>query len=134
MRIGCTLPLVALLLAGCNPFTQPTCKPGTLNLHVALRLDALAADTVVVQSTSPPLTVKRSRNPAANDQGELDVVVAFPDGYPTNQLLELTVTAWAMGQPVASSIAQIHLQPGCTEGGISLFDSLFGPQVDAGSD
>ena len=112
--------LVVAALAGLPACSGPTCKPGTLLLHLALLDDAPLADTIVVSGNDPGAAVSDTFPHTPNPSGAMvqvehfDVSVTWPQGYPTHAAVNLTVRALAGTTLLGINTTTVRLASGCT--------------------
>jgi hypothetical protein len=109
-RLAAVLLLLATL--GCDD-VQP-CRDNTLLVTITLDDATLAADgfDVVIDAggrITPAQAITHTRGEAS---GNLEV--GFPSGYVPGELVTITVTARANGQPIESVTATTTLAPTCT--------------------
>lgn len=108
---------VAVVPAACSP----SCKAGTLLLHVALLDDAPLADRIVVSGDDPNAAVSESfphtPNPDAVTIGvdRQVLTITWPTGYPAGNTVNLTIRALAGDVQLGINTASIHLDSGCSE-------------------
>ncbi|MGZ3441698.1 MAG: hypothetical protein ACXVDD_19395, partial [Polyangia bacterium] len=110
-----------VLVSGCDD----SCKRGTLSLHVLLVDTAPLADTITIadDGSSPPLmeSVSRTPDPPNLFYDELWVEVAWPGGYPANDVVHLKVRAIAGDALLGDADADVRIDPGCTSAHVNLF-------------
>ena len=111
----------AASLSGCSS----SCKHGTLSLHILLTNTAPLADTITLadEQSSPPLHETVSRTPDAPNlpYDELWVEVAWPGGYPVNDVVHLQVRALAGDTLLGENEAVVRLGAGCTNGQVYVY-------------
>ncbi|MCU1279555.1 MAG: hypothetical protein JWM53_3101 [bacterium] len=108
--------LAACLLPACS---DSSCKRGTLSLRVLLEGTSPLADTIAVadEQSNPPLHLSFAHPPFADGFYDVFYVeVAWPGGYPTNDIAHLDVRALAGDKLLGENEAAIRLDPGCTSG------------------
>ncbi len=114
-----------LVCAGALPACSDSCKKGTLSLHVLLINTAPLADTITIadDGSNPPLRQTVSRTPDAANlvYDELWVEVAWPGGYPVNDVVHLSVSALAGATLLGQDPADVRLDPGCTSAHVNLY-------------
>jgi hypothetical protein len=115
-RLGTGLFLAALIAAGCNK--TESCRSGTLFLNVGLGaytdIDELDVDVSVTNGSDGggPRHTVLTLKPGHTAGG---VEVDFPDGYPADKSVTVTLTLRSMGAEVAQRVSTIAaLSPGCT--------------------
>ena len=119
-RRGVAFAMVALGAAGAAGCSGPSCQKGTLLLHIALLDQAPLADTIVVSGADPGAAVTdtfaHTPHPDLALAGieHFDVVVTWPQGYPTYAAVNLTVRALAGGARLGIYTVNVRLVPGCT--------------------
>jgi hypothetical protein len=124
----------ALASAGCS---GPSCKPGTLLLHVALLDDAPLADHIVVSGDDPGAAVSQSfphtpdPDAAALQIQHVAVTVTWPGSYPAHAKVNLVVRAFAGATVLGTNGTTINLLPGCTESSV-LVSNRLGVDPDGG--
>ncbi len=118
------LVVAALVAGGCHVTAQ--CRAGTVFVDLA---GAQGADAlhVVVSAGGRVLT---GDQPYAGQSG---IEIDFPDGYPSGQSIEITVTARAGGSDVANGTLSSTLPGGCAHLSMSLVSLGGGPGDDLGS-
>jgi hypothetical protein len=115
-QAGAWLFLAALVAVGCNK--TESCRSGTLFLNVGLgayaNVDELDVDVAVADGSGGggPRHTVLTLKPGHTSGG---VEVDFPDGYPTDKSVTVTLTLRSMGLDVAQRVSTIAaLPPGCT--------------------
>ena len=110
------LLVAALAAAGCNKVES--CRSGTLFLNIGLgaytNIDELDVDVAVADALDgggPRHTVLTLKPGHLSGGVEVD----FPDGYPTDKSVMVTLTLRSLGVEVAQQVSTIvALSPGCT--------------------
>ncbi len=115
-QVGAWLFVAALVAAGCSK--TESCRTGTLFLNVGLgaytNADELDVDVSVADGADGggPRHTVLTLKPGHPTGG---VEVDFPDGYPTDKSVTVTLTLRSMGAEVAQQVSPIAaLSPGCT--------------------
>jgi hypothetical protein len=115
-RLGAWLFLAALIAAGCSK--TESCRTGTLFLNVGLgaytNADELDVDVSIAGGADGgvPRHTVLTLKPGHPTGG---VEVDFPDGYPTDKSVTVTLTLRSMGAEVAQQVSPVSaLPPGCT--------------------
>jgi hypothetical protein len=116
--------------------SKPNCTAGTLVLDVNLYQTAPLADTIVVTSTTPNVTVSPSSfphtpNPMAPGVDRATLIMTFPSGYPADKVVQLIVKAFGGVTVLGANTATIHTSASCTVGEIDLFGGNL-PTADMG--
>ena len=119
------LLVLALVAAGCHATAR--CRAGTVFVDLA---GAAGADQLHVAVTVGGRVLNGDQVYA----GQAGIEIDFPDGYPTGQPIDVTVTARQGGADLASGSISSTLDGSCARLSISLV-SLVGPGADlAGQD
>src|SRR5439155_15255734 len=99
MGRACRVVVLAVVGISLVPACSDSCKRGTLSLHILLIDSAPLADRITIadDGSIPPLysTVPRTPDAANLFYDELWVEVAWPGGYPANDVAHLKVSAFA---------------------------------------
>jgi len=124
--------LGAVVVAACS---GPTCKPGTLQIDLALISTSALADTITITGNDPGAAVMASfphtPNPTAPGVEHTSVTVTFPGGYPANAVIHLLVRAIGGTTLLGANSLTIHLDPSCSVADVLVSGGLL-PTDDLG--
>jgi hypothetical protein len=116
VALGCVaVAAIAAVVVACSD-SGNNCKPGTLALTIELTGTANFADTITISARDPAINQTVMHH--AGDTDLVHVDVTFPNGYPADKLLTLYVRATGGITLLGENVANIHLLPGCSTGGV----------------
>jgi hypothetical protein len=113
---------VGVVVVACGE-TAPACQEGQVALTVQLFGTAANADHIEVDCGSTyKCTLVMPDMLMTYSQGLAVLDVMFPDGYPTEKLVVITVKVrgGGAGTLLGQASANIHLLPGCSTGYLSV--------------
>ena len=124
--------LASVIVAACS---GASCKPGTLQLEIALSATAPLADTITVVGLDSGAMVNESFPHTPNNMApgieHITVEVTFPGGYPANTVVHLVVKAIGGVTVLGANTVAIHLDDTCSVGGVLISGGVVTPG-DAG--
>jgi hypothetical protein len=105
------------MAAGCG---TRTCKDKTVLVTVTLGATASAADSFDVSVTVGTQTLTSTGVARKSQSASGTLEIDFPDGYPSNQMIEVTVTAKQGGVEVGTGMNGVTLRNACATLGIQI--------------
>ena len=131
-RIAFAASIGLALAGGCS---SSKCAPGTLALTLHLLDTTPAADTITVAGNDPGAAVSESfphtPNPSVASENAT-VVVTWPQGFPANAAVHLTIDAIAGGQVIGTGEDDVNLGKSCSVG--EAFVGAISGALDGGAD
>jgi hypothetical protein len=108
---------VGIIVVACGDSGQQ-CTTGKVTLAVQLFGTAAFADTITITSRDPVLMQTVPRDP--NGPSLFSVDVDFPNGYPAEKVVTLSVSASGGITLLGGASANIHLLPKCSAAYVSV--------------
>ena len=116
------LSALAVVVVACSD--PSSCKPGTVSLQILLSGTSTLADTLVVSSDDSFATLMESFPHTPGDASAAVLDVTFPNGYPKDMVVHLTVRALGGQTVLGTNQATVHLDPSCSSAHVSIFGDL----------